>query len=133
MNNVEHVLTLRAELGEGPLWSPAEGTLYFLDILNSQVHRYIPATGAHEQLSFEVPITALGLREHGGFIVANRDGFATWDGKQVEQLHTVTAGRPNARMNDGAVGPGGRFWAGSMTHDTDDNSLYRLEDRKSVV
>ena len=30
MSELEHVLRVEAKLGEGPLWDPAEGVLYFV-------------------------------------------------------------------------------------------------------
>ncbi len=35
-----------ALLGEGPVWLPEQGALYWVDIKAPAVHRLIPATGA---------------------------------------------------------------------------------------
>jgi sugar lactone lactonase YvrE len=54
----------------------------------------------------------------------------------VDPLADPEADRPEMRFNDGAVGPGGRFWAGTMNVNEDpegtDGVLYRLDPDGSV-
>ena len=47
MNRYEAHLELEiaTSLGEGPLWHVDEKCLYFVDILEKQVHRFNPKTG----------------------------------------------------------------------------------------
>uniref|UniRef100_A0A7S1T206 Damage-control phosphatase ARMT1-like metal-binding domain-containing protein n=1 Tax=Tetraselmis chuii TaxID=63592 RepID=A0A7S1T206_9CHLO len=49
-------------LGEGPLWSPDEGALYWVDIHRPAVHRLVPATGAHTAASLPGWVGCLALR-----------------------------------------------------------------------
>ena len=62
MSEVEHVLSVQNELGEGPLWYPDEGALYWVDIQNRLIYRYYPATGVHK--SFEVGARVTVLAPH---------------------------------------------------------------------
>ena len=78
-------------------------------------------------MSFKV--TALGLRQSGGFITATERGFHFWDGKSTT-LKFIThpeEGKAGARFNDGKVDRGGRFWAGTMDPRNATSALYRLD------
>lgn len=126
--NVEKVLEVANELGEGPLWHPDEGALYWVDILAHRAYRYTPATGAHETWDFTDGPTAIALRATGELLLAVHSGFAYWnpaDG-DFRTIAAVESHIPESRMNDGAVGPGGHFWAGTMTHGQRISALYRL-------
>ena len=43
----ELVVDAQAELGEGPIWDPRNGTLLWLDILASKLFVYSPTSGAN--------------------------------------------------------------------------------------
>lgn len=122
-----------SRLGEGPLWHPDEQALYWVDIHQARVERYHPASRARRTFQFEDAITALGIRAGGGFVTAGIHGFGTWDGnsEQIEPIINPEADKAKNRFNDGAVGPDGRFWAGTMCEQVDlqaapPGSLYRL-------
>ena len=79
MNEVEHVLSLGNKLGEGPLWHPAEGALYWVDIESSQIFRYDARTSQHETVQMDIAVGAVAFRESGGLILATAKGYAYWD------------------------------------------------------
>jgi len=130
---IECILPLRNELGEGPLWDWREQALYWVDIAGAIFHRYDPAQNRHEQFDVGVRVTALGLRQGGGFVMATADGLALWHpaSATVTRLGNPEAGKPDARFNDGAVDPGGRFWAGTMAPGAT-SALYRLDADGSI-
>jgi sugar lactone lactonase YvrE len=137
MNELEHVLSVQDELGEGPMWHPDEGVLYWVDIDRRLVHRYDPASGAEATFEVAVPITVLRPREGGGFVTGTSKGFAFWDPRTgaLEAIANPESDRPHNRFNDGAVDPRGRFWAGTMNqHEATapDGCLYRLDGDCSV-
>ncbi len=133
MPELEHILGCQCCLGEGPLWHVAEQALYWVDIEGSRVHRLRPATMQHETFDTDVAITALGLRQSGGFVAATTAGLGTWQpgDAQVTITHNVEPDLPDNRFNDGAVDPGGRFWAGTMYTGPDESifqgTFYRLD------
>jgi sugar lactone lactonase YvrE len=133
MYDVEHVLSIGNELGEGPLWSNAEGRLYWIDILAGHVHRWTPGQDDYETFSVGQPIGSMGFRESGGFIVALKNGFHFWDPETSELtfLSDPESDKPHARFNDGAVDREGRFWAGTMD-DNGNSALYRYDPDGSV-
>ena len=44
--DAEHVCTVGAELGEGPVWVEREAALWFVDIKARRAHRWHPASGS---------------------------------------------------------------------------------------
>lgn len=140
MVDVERVIDCQHELGEGPIWHGAESALYWVDIRGKSVERYEPASGHRRSVRFQTAVTALGLRAENGFVVATENGFAIWDGASVSLDVIANPKRDEAgvRFNDGGVGPGGEYWAGTMYEgpevaDTPDGRLYRLDAERRVT
>jgi len=128
-----------SRLGEGPLWHPDEQALYWVDIHQARIERYHPASGERDTFQFEEAVTALGIRAGGGFVTAGVRGFGWWDGcsEQATPVSDPEADLPDNRFNDGAVGPDGRFWAGTMREQVNldgpaPGSLYRLDAQQMV-
>src|SRR5437868_1471258 len=138
MYEIEHLLTARNKLGEGPVWSIEELALYWVDIENNCFHHLYPATGNHEIFPVGLPVGALALRTSGGLVMATKRGFAFWD--QQKGLHFIgdpEANKAYTRFNDGAVDCQGRFWAGTMcilpeTCEEPEGCLYRLDADGSI-
>jgi sugar lactone lactonase YvrE len=128
---VELVLDAHAQVGEGPVWDDASGTLVWVDIMSNAVHRYDPATGRDRTIDVGQPVGAAVLRGDGnGLVLALRDGFGMLDESsgQVQLVAAVEADVPTNRMNDGKCDPAGRFWAGTMAFEVAPGvaALYRL-------
>ena len=70
MSDVKLVLDAKAELGEGVLWDEQEQQLYWLDILNGEIHRYTPANKTDEVFSVGQHTSAIVLSDSGDVIVA---------------------------------------------------------------
>jgi sugar lactone lactonase YvrE len=130
-SELELVVDAGAQVGEGPVWSPTEGRLYWVDILSSAVHRYDPATGADDVFDVGQPVGAVALRRAGGLLLALRDGFGTLDPQTgaVALRTPVEADDPGTRMNDGKPDPAGRFWGGTMAFGAEPKrgAFYRLD------
>ena len=128
MEVVERVLACSNKLGEGPIWNPSEQALYWVDIGQNLIQRYDRASGRHDTYDEGLPATSLGLRASGGLIIATARGFASWSPgmESPSFIADPEAGKLDARFNDGAVDPGGRFWAGTMSK-TPTSRLYRLD------
>ncbi|MDP6788469.1 MAG: SMP-30/gluconolactonase/LRE family protein [Rhodospirillales bacterium] len=129
---VRCILDARDELGESIVWCAEEGALYRVDILAPAIHRLDTATGAVRSWPMPAPIGSLGLREGGGAVVALKNGFHFFDfeGGSLTFIVDPEPDRPDNRLNDGKVGPDGRFWAGSMDDRADKEAvaaLYRLD------
>ena len=124
------VWTLGAELGEGPLWSAREGALWFVDIKQSRVHRFVPHSG--EERSWDAPAPPGFIARHadGGFIVGLKTGLHNFDPPTGEftRRHEVEPHKPGNRLNDGCVDAEGHLWFGSMDdgEEVASGSLYKL-------
>lgn len=125
------LLDAKAELAEGPLWDEREQVLYWVDILGGKLHRYNPATEIDEVFNVGQDVGTVVLDETGNVLLAVKDGFARFD-LETETLDIIANPESeieNNRFNDGKVGPGGRFWAGTMAYDMTAHagSLYCLD------
>ncbi|MGA5340743.1 SMP-30/gluconolactonase/LRE family protein [Streptomyces griseoincarnatus] len=105
-----------AELGEGATWDPATGRLLWIDILNSRVHTYDPATGRRTVRRTGQHVGAVKPRAGGGLVLNLRDGVGLLDlDDTFRWLHREpVAGR---RGNDAAVAPDGSLVGGTMRYD----------------
>lgn len=119
------------KLGEGPLWSVKDQSLYWIDIEHPSIHQWRPETRAYRQWKLPSSIGSFAFRQNGGAILAMRDGFHTFDfdTQVLSPLIDPEAHLPENRFNDGKCDPGGCFWAGTL-HDKEQEargSLYRLD------
>lgn len=123
---------LGCELGEGPIWDAATQRLWFVDIQAPAIHRFDPASGAHDSWTTPWRVGSIALRASGGLIAGTEDGFAEIDPERgiYTLLDDPEAGPALAsnRFNDGKVDPHGMFWAGTMDEAklARQGSLYRL-------
>lgn len=129
---VRQVVTRPLVVGESPVWDAASGCLYFVDIQAPALFRLDPVSGSLEHWPMPSPIGSFGLCADGRVIVALKDGvyFFDFSTSKFEFIVAPEPDRPGNRLNDGKVGPDGRFWVGSMD-DTPDKkpvaALYRID------
>ncbi|MFN8375589.1 MAG: SMP-30/gluconolactonase/LRE family protein [Anaerolineae bacterium] len=133
MADVEHVLSVQNELGEGPVWHSGERALYWVDIEDTGYYRFDPASGTHEKIDVGVSVATIAFRAAGGFLLATKRGLALWDAatREFTVIGNVEAHKPNRQFNDGAVDRRGRFWIGT-TGDPFNNALYRLDPDRTI-
>ena len=134
MVEIKCVVDAHAELGEGTLWDPNAGVLWWIDIWKKLIHRFDPVSGKDD--TFEAPnyLGCLGIREKGGLVLTMSDGFHFFDpttGK-FQAIVDPEALMPNTRFNDGKPDRQGRFWSGSMFEMPGEpiqfiGALYRLD------
>ncbi len=134
---IERVGDITCKLGEGPLWDPVDGVLYFIDSHGPTIFHHDPASGAVERR--DVPGTTIGslaLREAGGMVIAMDAGFYVFDFDtgNCRVINEPEAHLPNCRFNDGKVDRQGCFVAGSLekSFSSDPCGLYRLDHDHAV-
>lgn len=133
---IECVLDCANHLGEGPVWDPDDGLLYWLDCTGQRVGkptiwRLDPRTGATRNWRLSIDIGAMALRRRGGAVLAASDGFYLFDFERavLTPVRHIDTHEGRVRLNDGKCDRRGRFFAGGM----DDQeelavcSLYRLD------
>lgn len=113
---VVQAITEPVLLGESPLWSPDEGVLYYCDIAGRALHRHDPASGRHQQWTFESEPACCALAEGGGLLLARRDGL--WHFDPASGASRLLAPPPYdpavERFNDGRCDARGRWWIGTL-------------------
>jgi sugar lactone lactonase YvrE len=130
---VDCVLDIRAELGECPVWSERDRSLYWVDIYAGRLNRFDPATGVNRVWQLSEPIGSFALCIDGTALLALKSGLYRYDlasGMQAP-LARPEAHLPGNRLNDGRCDRSGRFWIGSMADPVDPaaphGALYRLD------
>ena len=105
-----------ATLGEGPLWSARDAALYWVDIIEGDVHRFVPGTGERATCRMPCAMSALALCDDGGLLCTAQRDICVFD-LDSGSLHRVLSLRTDAqniRINDGCCHPDGSFWFGTM-------------------
>ncbi|MEP7205663.1 MAG: SMP-30/gluconolactonase/LRE family protein [Casimicrobiaceae bacterium] len=133
---VEPYLDVKAELGEGPLWSPREQSLYWIDVTRRLIFRHDTRTGKTWTHSVSGMPGSIALCENGGVLAAYRTGLAHIDlatGTETRIPSSIDFGIE--RFNDGKCDRRGRFFAGTMdkTMVAPVGALYRVDPDRSVT
>lgn len=131
MTEVSCIVDCKNVLGEGPVWDPKAGALYWVDIKGRKVLRHTPKSGKTEEWPMPEEACSLAVREKGGLVVALYGGFRLFDPStgRIEKIRDVAPDNPRIRMNDGKPDRKGRFWAGSIDDELTDplGTFYRLD------
>jgi sugar lactone lactonase YvrE len=102
------------QLGEGPLWHPERGQLFWFDILGQRLMTRQGDTP--REWSFPGNVSAAGSTSRDTLLVASETALHHLDlatGK-TEDLAPLEADNPRTRSNDGRADPMGGFWIGTM-------------------
>ena len=101
-------------LGEGPLWHPGLGQLFWFDILG----RRLLTRGADgpREWQFGEHVSAAGWIDERRLLIASESRLFVFDlGSGAERtLTALEADNPATRSNDGRADPQGGFWIGTM-------------------
>lgn len=105
----------KASLGESAIWDHRDGCVYWVDIDAPTINWLDLANGAKGSWTPPEWVSAIALRDKGGFVASCRDGFAHVDPRK--QIYAPFADpvpdRRVARLNDGVTDRKGRYWSGS--------------------
>ena len=101
-------------LGEGPLWHPLRGQLFWFDIVNRRLLSRIGATPLEWQ--FDEMVSAAGWIDADTLLVASERALLRFDIGTGESTPILPLEAENAvtRSNDGRADPFGGFWIGTM-------------------
>jgi sugar lactone lactonase YvrE len=120
--------------GEGPLWHPGEGRLYWTDIDTGRLFRYEPATGRHEQCYQGEMVGGFTIQADGALLLfMARGAVKRW---QEGELTTVIPEIPeerDSRFNDVIADPAGRVFCGTMPKGKRLGCLHRLDTNGSLT
>jgi xylono-1,5-lactonase len=129
----ECVCPMAARLGEGPVWSPHERAVWFVDIKGRRIHRFDDAARATRTWQTPQDVGFVVAASGGRFICGLKSGlhlFTPQDGS-FQLLQEVDNDRPRNRLNDAHVDAAGRLWFGTMDDDevSATGALYRFDTR----
>ncbi|CAM2747492.1 SMP-30/gluconolactonase/LRE family protein [Komagataeibacter xylinus] len=130
MPHPQCVWDIRAQLGEGPVWSTREQALYFVDIVGQAIHRLDPASGA--RASWQAPARPgfVVPASDGTLVCGLKDGLYRFDPRTgaFHRMVEVEPEHPGNRINDGCVDSKGRLWFGTMDDEegTPSGALYSV-------
>lgn len=114
---VESVAGSHDRVGESPVWHPEERCIYWVDINGGRVRRFCLSRSELRTWQFDQPVTALSLTASGQHLLAAVGGrLILWspNDDRRKEFARVEPEWPRNRLNDGASGPDGSFWVGSM-------------------
>ena len=115
------------KLGEGPLWHPERGQLFWFDIISKRLLTRHDDETHHWQ--FPEHVSAAGWIDRDALLIASESALFRFDlatGARHD-LVALEADRPANRSNDGRADPRGGFWIGTMGKDAAPGagSIYR--------
>jgi sugar lactone lactonase YvrE len=132
----KRVLTIKAELGEHPVWSVEDQRLYWLDIDGGTINRFDPVSGENTAWSLPTRPGCFAFREGGGAVIAAGDGIYDFDFATGTARRIMASGHDPAqlRFNDGKTDRQGRLWSGTVRADhnlfeTGQNAYWRYDGR----
>lgn len=129
--------SVKAELGERPIWDDAKKRLIWVDVKAGRIYIHSADFNTVETLQLEVSVGAVGLSRDGGFVAATGDGFRILDqnGTTVGGPFSPPGMSEHLRFNDGYCDPAGRFWAGttSLYGRKGEGALYYFESNGDIT
>lgn len=119
------------DLGEGPVWVPADSALYWIDIVGQRLYRAgADGEGLRDWALPSKPGCVLPHAE-GCLLLGLADGLFLLDPNtgSLELAVCLESESPNNRLNDGATDARGRVWIGSMDDQGErvSGALYRVD------
>lgn len=136
-------------LGEGPHWDDKTQSLYFVDIVNKTIHKYVPSLNKHTYIKLDKSVSSIipisGVSDRFVITLERHISVLTWDGisstpadiAMITEVDTEPSLETN-RINDAKADPLGNLWAGSMVSESGfaegqtTGSLYSLDINKRL-
>lgn len=130
----ELVVDEKSHTGEGPVWHPDEGALYWLDIPQGKVFRFDPRSGKNEVVYHDRPVGGITIQRDGSLLLfMDRGAVAVLKGyNRLEFIRESLQGEEESRFNDVIADPAGRVFCGTMSTQDHPGSLYRLDPDGSI-
>lgn len=123
--------------GEGPVWDSETKSIFWIDIITGDIHKYNTLSGKYSNINVGQKIGAITKCSSGHLVAALKTGLflIDFDNNQLKFIENPESHIPSNRFNDGKCDPSGRFWAGTMDDGNgirEAGSLYTLEKDLSV-
>jgi sugar lactone lactonase YvrE len=134
MTRFEPVGEIRCELGEGPVWVPDFGELWWVDLAKGMWFRRNWRTGQTDVHSFGERVSIVLPTQGGGACVALGKEWVYADGPDMHPLATVERDIDDTFINDARSGPDSRVYFGTFDRRRRPGvcGLYRLDGEGST-
>jgi sugar lactone lactonase YvrE len=124
-------------LGESPVWSVREQSLYWVDIRAPALFRLNPGDGKVDRWPMPELVGAVVLRQSGGVVVGLQSGLDAFDPVThvFHRLFAFSGGHADDRTNDARCDRSGRLWFTRMRDfgKADTGGLFRLESAEHAL
>ena len=118
------------DLGEGALWHPLRGELFWFDITGRRLLAHAPQTGDTRETALPEMCSAAGWIDAERLLVASETALSVLDiaSETLTPVCPLEAENPVTRSNDGRADPWGGFWIGTMgkAAETGAGAIYRF-------
>ena len=122
--HAEILLESKDIVGESIVWDDRNNRCFWVDLIGRKLQCLEFDSQAHIVWPMPDFATSVGLRDDGGLIVALRHDLHFWEpGAALRPLAVIEPGQASQRLNEGAVGPDGHYWVGSMDNNVSDTNL----------
>jgi sugar lactone lactonase YvrE len=126
----------KAILGEGPVWDPASKSILWIDIIQFKILELNTQSSTYRSIDTGSMVGSFALCNDGNLIAAVQEGFVFINRSTglIEKISDPEEEKKGNRFNDGKCDPAGRFWAGTMSLNEQDNSgsLYTIDSQKNI-
>ena len=137
METAELLLDCRNQHGEGIIWNPDDGRVWWTDIYGKRMWWFEPTTRRSGNVAMSDRVCCFAPRRNGGFIVAFAKGIAFFDPEvqTIIPIHSFELDKPETCFNDGRTDRQGRFIAGGMNEvgGEEKSSVLRVDADGSVT
>lgn len=117
-----------AQLGEGAIWHPDRGSLFWVDIEKRTLYEFMPEKKKCRSWQFDRKVTTVVPETDHTVIVALENSIVRFDlnTQQKQEITPVDTKGGRLRCNDGKCSPNGWLWVGTMSIDekSNDATLY---------
>ena len=102
------------ELGEGPLWHPERGQLFWFDIIGKRL--LSQTSDGPQEWHFPEMVSAAGVIDRNTLMIASESSLFRFNLETgvKREIVALESDNPNTRSNDGRADPFGGFWIGTM-------------------
>ena len=131
----ERIADYECGTGEGPLWHPEDGVLYWVDIPAGRLFWYDPVADVHECCyERDGPIGGFTIQADGSLLLFEEGGrIERWEDGQTDLVLEGIEDEADSRFNDVIADPRGRVFCGTMPTEDDLGNLYRLDRDGSIT
>lgn len=115
----EVVVEAKNELGEGVLWSPADGEVQWTDIFGRRFWAYRPSDGRSRSVALPDRLACFAPLGRSRLLAGFAGGLEVFDldSGARRPIAAIEADRPTTRVNDGKLDRRGRLVFGTMDED----------------